>query len=132
MSVQELSTLHKRYVDVSDRFKSSWTYHQFLQGLNKLAGEGELAQYATEFQAVYGLLKEVSQHLTAAGTDRVRNELEQNSELSGKNLSCNANVVLDPDAGAPDAGAAPAPVGCDDGRSHSLQRPLQRWGRASY
>ncbi len=76
MSVQELSTLHKRYIDVSDRFKSSWTYHQFLQGLNKLAGDGELAQYATEFQAVYGLLKEVSQHLTAAGTDRVRNELE--------------------------------------------------------
>ncbi|HXT52775.1 MAG TPA: hypothetical protein VN811_17170 [Thermoanaerobaculia bacterium] len=76
MSVQELSALHKRYIDVSDRFKSSWTYHQFLQGLNKLAGEGELAQYATEFQAVYGLLKEVSSHLTAAGTDRVRNELE--------------------------------------------------------
>lgn len=76
MSVQELSALHKRYVDVSDRFKSSWTYHQFLQGLHKLAGEGELAQYATEFQAVYGLLKEVSQHLTAVSTDRVRNELE--------------------------------------------------------
>ena len=76
MSVQELSALHKRYVDVSDRFKSSWTYHQFLQGLHKLAGEGELGQYATEFQAVYGLLKEVSQHLTAASTDRVRNELE--------------------------------------------------------
>ncbi|HXT52703.1 MAG TPA: hypothetical protein VN811_16810, partial [Thermoanaerobaculia bacterium] len=76
MSVQELSALHKRYVDVSDRFKSSWTYHQFLQGLHKLTGEGELGQYATEFQAVYGLLKEVSQHLTAASTDRVRNELE--------------------------------------------------------
>jgi hypothetical protein len=76
MSVQELSALHKRYVDISDRFKSSWTYHQFLQGLHKLAGEGELAQYATEFQAVYGLLKEVSQHLNTTGTDRVRNELE--------------------------------------------------------
>jgi hypothetical protein len=45
----------------------------------------------------------------------VRNELAQNSELSGKNLSCNANVVFDPDAGAPDAGAAPTPVSCDDG-----------------
>jgi hypothetical protein len=76
MSVQELSALHKRYIDVSDRFKSSWTYHQFLQGLSKLAGEGEPAQYATEFQAVYGLLKEVSAHLNATGTDRVRNELE--------------------------------------------------------
>lgn len=47
----------------------------------------------------------------------VRNELAQNTELSGKNLSCNANVVFDPDAGAPDAGAAPppTPVSCDDG-----------------
>ncbi|HEU4576885.1 MAG TPA: hypothetical protein VFS67_01425 [Polyangiaceae bacterium] len=47
----------------------------------------------------------------------VRNELAQDSELSGKNLKCNANVVFDPDAGAPDAGAAPAPtpVSCDDG-----------------
>jgi hypothetical protein len=76
MSVQELSALHKRYVDVSDRFKSAWTFHQFLQGLHKLMGGADLPQYATEFQAVYGLLKEVSQHLTATSTERVRNELE--------------------------------------------------------
>jgi hypothetical protein len=76
MTVQELSALHRRYIDVSDRFKSSWTFHQFLQGLHKLMSGGELGQYSTEFQAVYGLLKEVSQHLTATSTDRVRNELE--------------------------------------------------------
>jgi hypothetical protein len=76
MTVQEISALHRRYIDVSDRFKSSWTFHQFLQGLHKLMSGGELGQYATEFQAVYGLLKEVSQHLTATSTDRVRNELE--------------------------------------------------------
>jgi hypothetical protein len=47
----------------------------------------------------------------------VRNELAQNTELAGKNLSCNANVVFDADAAAPDAGAASAqtPVSCDDG-----------------
>ena len=76
MTVQELSALHRRYIEVSDRFKSSWTFHQFLQGLQKLMTGGELPQYSTEFQAVYGLLKEVSQHLTATSTDRVRNELE--------------------------------------------------------
>jgi hypothetical protein len=76
MTVEELSALHRRYIDVSDRFKSAWTFHQFLQGLQKLTTGGELAQYATEFQAVYGLLKEVSQHLTATSTERVRNELE--------------------------------------------------------
>ena len=76
MNVQELSALHKRYVEVSDRFKSSWTFHQFLQGLHKLMGGTELGQFATEFQAVYGLLKEVSGHLTQSSTERVRNELE--------------------------------------------------------
>ena len=76
MTVQELSALHRRYIEVSDRFKSSWTFHQFLQGLQKLTTGGELAAYSTEFQAVYGLLKEVSQDLTATSTERVRNELE--------------------------------------------------------
>jgi hypothetical protein len=46
----------------------------------------------------------------------VRNELAKNETLEGKNLRCNANVVLQgsaaPDAGAP---AAPVPVPCDDG-----------------
>jgi hypothetical protein len=50
----------------------------------------------------------------------VRNELAQHGPLSGKNLRCNANVVLDESAagsGAADAGAATAatPVSCDDG-----------------
>ena len=76
MTVEELSSLHQRYVELSNRFKSAWTFHQFLQGLHKLLMDGELVQYSAEFQTVYGLLKEVSQNLNASSVERVRNELE--------------------------------------------------------
>jgi hypothetical protein len=76
MSVHEIGTLHQRYIELSGRFKSAWTFHQFLQGLHKLLMDGELAQHSAEFQATYGLLKEVSGNLSSATTDRVRNELE--------------------------------------------------------
>ena len=35
MSVTEIGLLHARYVRLSDRFKSIWTYHQFASGLFK-------------------------------------------------------------------------------------------------
>ncbi len=76
MSVEELNSLHQRYIDLSARFKSAWTFHQFLQGLHKLLMDGEFSQSSADFQAVYGLLKEVSQNLNASETDRVRSELE--------------------------------------------------------
>ena len=76
MSVQELKQLHDRYVDLSNRFKASWTFHQFLQGLHKLLMDGEFGHSSADFQAVYGLLKEVSENLGSASADRVRSELE--------------------------------------------------------
>lgn len=76
MSVEELTSLHQRYIDLSAKFKSAWTFHQFLQGLHKLLMDGEFSQSSADFQAVYGLLKEVSQNLNASETDRVRSELE--------------------------------------------------------
>lgn len=76
MSVNELKQLHERYVDLSNRFKSSWTFHQFLQGLHKLLMDGEFGHSSADFQAVYGLLKEVSQNLDAASTDRVQSGLD--------------------------------------------------------
>jgi len=34
-TVQELSVLHRRYADISHRFRAGWTFHQFLQSLGK-------------------------------------------------------------------------------------------------
>lgn len=76
MSVEELNSLHQRYIDLSAKFKSAWTFHQFLQGLHKLLMDGEFSQSSADFQAVYGLLKEVSQNLNSSDTVRVRSELE--------------------------------------------------------
>lgn len=76
MSVQEVKQLHDRYVDLSNRFKASWTFHQFLQGLHKLLMDGEFGQSSADFQAVYGLLKEVSQNLNSSAVERVKSELD--------------------------------------------------------
>lgn len=79
MSVQELSVLHRRYVELSDRFRAAWTFHQFLQGLQKIALDETVvstSRYPTDFQGVYGALKEISNSLNASATGRLRGQLD--------------------------------------------------------
>ena len=65
MSVQELSDLHRRYVDLSQRFRAGWVYHQFVQSLARVNGEEPPpSPYSNRFQELYGQLKECSQSLT--------------------------------------------------------------------
>lgn len=65
MSVQEISDLHRRYVDLSQRFRAAWVYHQFIQSLAKIQDDDAPASpYAGRFQELYGQLKECSQSLT--------------------------------------------------------------------
>lgn len=71
MSVEELSLLHRRYVELSQRFRAAWVFHQFLQSLAKLYFEGFDNRYPAEFQTLYAELKEVSQNLNAAEADRL-------------------------------------------------------------
>lgn len=75
-TVQELSALHRRYADVSHRFRAGWTFHQFLQSLNKSLLQRMEDPYSTDFQDLYAGLKEISQSLHASETDRIRNRLE--------------------------------------------------------
>lgn len=84
MAVQDLPGLHRRYVDLAGRFKAAWTYHQFLQGLQKLFQEVDLPRYPTDLQEIHGTLKRVSEGLTSADVgsamlhlDRVARQLEQ-------------------------------------------------------
>jgi hypothetical protein len=76
MSVQELGALHQRYIDLSDRFRAAWTFHQFLQGMQKAFLEGTIGQYAADFQGVYGALKEASHNLNASETPRIKQLLD--------------------------------------------------------
>jgi len=75
-TVQELSALHRRYADVSHRFRAGWTFHQFLQSLNKSLLQRMEDPYSTDFQDLYAGLKEISQSLHASESDRIRNRLE--------------------------------------------------------
>lgn len=75
-TVQELSALHRRYADISHRFRAGWTFHQFLQSINKSLLQRLEDPYSTDFQDLYAGLKEISQSLHASESDRIRNRLE--------------------------------------------------------
>lgn len=76
MSVQELGALHQRYIDLSDRFRAAWTFHQFLQGMQKAFLEGTIGRYQADFQGVYGALKEASHNLNSSETPRIKQLLD--------------------------------------------------------
>jgi hypothetical protein len=75
-TVQELSVLHRRYADLSHRFRAGWTFHQFLHSLGKsLLQRGE-DSHSAAFQDLYTELKEISQNLNAAESERIRSRLD--------------------------------------------------------
>lgn len=84
MAVQDLPVLHRRYVDLAGRFKAAWTYHQFLQGLQKHFQDLDLPRYPTDLAEIHLTLKKVSEGLTQADApsitlhlDRVARQLDQ-------------------------------------------------------
>ena len=75
MSVEQLASLHRRYVELSDRFRAAWAFHQFLGSLNKATPDAEPPRYPVDFQQVYTELKDISHHLNAASLTRVAERL---------------------------------------------------------
>ena len=65
MSVAEIGLLHGRYVRLSDRFKSLWTYHQFASGVFKNLLAAPLP-YRIDFQSTYDRIKAASVSLNAS------------------------------------------------------------------
>ena len=65
MSVAEIGLLHGRYVRLSDRFKSLWTYHQFASGVFKNLIPAPLP-YKIDFQTTYDRIKSASVTLNAS------------------------------------------------------------------
>jgi len=52
-TVQDLSVLHRRYSDLSHRFRSGWTFHQFLQSLGKSTLREAEGDFSNDFQTLY-------------------------------------------------------------------------------
>ena len=96
MSVEELSVLHRRYVDLSQRFRAAWVFHQFLQSLAKLYFESFENHFPADFQRLYAELKEVSQSLNTAEVDRLASRFtdieRQLRELAGALLAEDTRV----------------------------------------
>lgn len=75
-TVQELNVLHRRYADLSNRFRAGWTFHQFLQSLAKSLLQKVEDPHSAAFQELYAELKEISQILNAVEGERIRGRLD--------------------------------------------------------
>src|SRR6202035_5938450 len=64
------------YADISHRFRAAWTFHQFIQSLEKSVLERPSGGHSDDFQALYTELKEISQSLNAQDIERLRSKLE--------------------------------------------------------
>jgi hypothetical protein len=71
MSVEELNLLHRRYVQLSQRFRAAWVFHQFVQSLAKVYLDELADRYPAEFQSLYAELKDISQGLNASEAGRL-------------------------------------------------------------
>jgi hypothetical protein len=76
-SVQELTHQHKRYIDLSDRFRAAWAFHQFITSLSKILLDGSEPKYPVDFQEVYSSLKELSSQLTPTQAEAIRGRLDR-------------------------------------------------------
>jgi len=81
VTVHDLSAQHRRYVDLAGRFKAGWTFHQFLQGLQKFFVEAEIPRYPSDFQEIHATLKSVADNLTGSEPDKVNNDLDRAARL---------------------------------------------------
>jgi len=79
MSTASVTPLHERYTDLSDRFRSLWTFYQFLGGLFKYQNLGPLP-FEYDFQAFHQRLQELVPQLSVAPsmeTVRVMDTMER-------------------------------------------------------
>lgn len=77
MSTTDIAVLHRRYVDLASRFKSAWTFHQFLQGVQKFFAEIEIGRYPTDFQEIHGTLRAVADNLSGGDPEQQARDLDQ-------------------------------------------------------
>ena len=77
MTVHDLPSLHRRYVDLAGRFKAAWTFHQFLQGIQKFFVEADVGRYPSDFHEIHQALKSVAENLTGPGSEQVALQLDQ-------------------------------------------------------
>jgi hypothetical protein len=97
VSTTELVVLHRRYVDLAGRFKSAWTFHQFLQGLQKFFAEVEIGRYPSDFQEIHGTLKSIADNLNGGDPQRLTRDMDvverQLGQMTGILTAADARVT---------------------------------------
>jgi len=77
----EVRQLSDRYTRLSDRFRSVWTFYQFLGGVFKHRGDGDMPVHR-DFQGLYRRLQELVPQLPAGASPPLERELDRvESEL---------------------------------------------------
>jgi hypothetical protein len=76
MSVEQLSALNLRYVDLSNRFKAAWAFHQFLQAQNRVFPNGAPATDPLSFQRIYADIKSITTAIHAGAQDGLEKKLD--------------------------------------------------------
>ena len=59
----DLKEVHQAYTRLSEKFKTFWTFHQFLQGVHKTF-LGDAPAYAVDFQALYDQIRGVTEAMS--------------------------------------------------------------------
>ncbi len=76
MESTEVRQLSDRYTRLSDRFRSVWTFYQFLGGVFKHRGDGEIPVHR-DFQGLYRRLQELVPQLSAGPSQQLGRELDR-------------------------------------------------------
>jgi len=76
MAVTNVHLLSERYTGLSDRFRSLWTFYQFLAGVYKHTGRGPIP-FRYDFQAVYRRLQDLVPQLGLEDAQTPQRELDK-------------------------------------------------------
>lgn len=75
--------MSERFTELSDRFRSLWTFYQFLGGVYKHRGDGALP-YQYDFQALYRRLQELVSRVGMEGSSATALEFEHMERELGR------------------------------------------------
>lgn len=75
-SIVDLRTLHDAYTRLTEKFKTFWTFHQFLQGVHKTFF-GDTPGYQIDFQGLYDQIRSVTTILNVQPPPVVMDQINQ-------------------------------------------------------
>jgi len=76
MSVTEINEVHHEYIDLFERVKAAWTYHQFSRGIGHVFVEESIRDVSeVDFKPLFEELKLASEQLNSVTVGQVRSRL---------------------------------------------------------